>query len=73
MLSVPFLLSLALSVLMWVYFIAIHRRFWKMPLWKAGILYTLVAVAASQAGYLAMYQVGYWLTYYLIQAGVVTV
>lgn len=73
MVSVPFVISIVVSVLMWAYFIAIHRRFWGMALWKAGVLYTLVALVANQAGYFAMYQFGYWLTYALIQAGIVTV
>lgn len=73
MMSAPFAVSIVVSILIWAYFIAIHRRFWNMALWKAGALYTAVALVANQAGYYAMYQFGYWVTYYLIQAGVVTV
>jgi hypothetical protein len=73
MLSVPFLLSLAVSLLIWAYFIAIHRRFWRMPVWKAGALYTVTALTSYQAGYWIMYFVGYWVAFWLVRAGVVTI
>jgi hypothetical protein len=73
LLSVPFLVTLAASLLIWAYFIAIHRRFWRMSIWKAGALYTVAAVVSSQLGYLVMYHVGAWVAYGLIQWGVVTV
>jgi hypothetical protein len=72
MLSVPFLLSFAVSLLIWAYFIAIHRRFWRMPVWKAGALYTITALTSYQAGYWIMYFVGYWVAFWLVRAGVVT-
>jgi len=72
MLSVPFALSMAGSLLIWAYFIAIHRRFWRMPVWKAGALYTVTALTSYQAGYWLMYFVGYWVAFWLVRTGVVT-
>lgn len=71
--SVPFAASLAVSLLIWAYFIAIHKRFWGMSVWRAGALYTVASLASYQAGYWAMYYVGYYVAYILIEAGVVTV
>jgi len=72
MLSVPFLISFAVSLLIWAYFIAIHRRFWRMSVWKAGALYTVTALTSYQAGYWIMYFVGYWVAFWLVRTGVVT-
>lgn len=73
MATLPFALSLAASLLIWAYFIAIHRRFWRMALWKAGLLYMVAALTSYQLGYLLMFHAGYWVTFLLIRAGVVTV
>lgn len=72
-LTVPFAVALGVSLLIWVYFIAIHRRFWNMPVWKAGLLYTAATLTSQQAGYYVMLHAGYWITLYLIKAGVVSV
>ena len=72
-LSVPFAASLAVSLLIWAYFIAIHKRFWNMSVWKAGALYSIASLASYQAAYWAMYFVGYFVAGVLIGAGVVTV
>jgi hypothetical protein len=68
-----FAVSFAVSLLIWVYFIAIHRRFWRMPIWKATALYTGTAFISNQAGYWLMYFVGAQVALWLIQLGVVTV
>lgn len=73
LLSVPFLVSLGVSLLVWAYFIAIHRRFWRMSIWKAGALYSVAAITSSKLGFWLMYYVGASVTYWLIQWGVVTV
>lgn len=71
--SVPFVVSLGVSLLIWVYFIAIHRRFWRMPVWKATVLFSVAAIAASKIGYEVMYVVGAQVTLFLINLGVVQV
>ncbi len=71
--SVPFVVSLGVSLLIWVYFIAIHRRFWRMPVWKAMVLFSVAAIAASKIGYEVMYVVGAQVTLFLINLGVVQV
>jgi hypothetical protein len=72
-LSVPFAVSFALSLLIWAYFIAIHKRFWHMSVWKAGALYSVASLGSYQAAYWVMYYVGYYVAVILIGAGVVTV
>jgi hypothetical protein len=67
------LLSAALALVLWSYFIAIHRRFWRMSLWRAGALYVVAAIASNQLSFLLMYVVGYWTTKTLIAAGLVKV
>jgi hypothetical protein len=67
------LAAVALALVLWSYFIAIHRRFWHMPLWKAGVLYIVAAISSYQLSYWLMYFVGYWTAAVLIAAGVVTV
>jgi hypothetical protein len=73
MVTAPFLISLAVSLLIWAYFIAIHRRFWRMSIWKAGALYSIAAIVSSKLGYWLMFYAGASVTYWLIQLGVVTV
>jgi hypothetical protein len=72
-LSVPFAVSFALTLLIWGYFIAIHKRFWNMSVWKAGALYSAASMASYQAAYWVMYFVGYYIALILVGAGVVTV
>ncbi len=67
------LVSAALALLLWSYFIAIHRRFWRMSLWRAGALYVVAAIASYQLSFWLMYVVGYWTTKALIAAGLVKV
>lgn len=73
LLSTPFLVSLAVSLLMWAYMIAIHRRFWRMPIWKATGLYAATALISNQLGYYLMFHIGYWVTYWLVVWGIVVV
>jgi hypothetical protein len=68
-----FAATLATSLLLWAYFIAIHRRFWRMSLPKAGILYSIAAIASYKIGFWLMYFVGYWTAFVLIRAGIVSV
>jgi hypothetical protein len=67
------LLSTALALLLWAYFIAIHRRFWHMSLWRAGILYVVVALSSSQISYWLMFAVSAFGREVLVAAGIVTV
>ena len=67
------LLSTALAALFWAYFIAVHRRFWRMSLWRAGVLYFVAAVSSYQISYWLMYGVGFVTARVLIAAGIVTV
>jgi hypothetical protein len=69
--TVPFAVSFAVSLLIWVYFIAIHRRFWRMPVWKATVLFSAAAIAAGKIGYEVMYVVGAQVAMFLINLGVV--
>lgn len=73
LLTPAFAVSFAVSLLIWAYFIAIHRRFWHMSIWKAGALYTAAALVSNQLGYWLMFHVGAWVAYLLITWGVVTV
>ena len=54
-LSEPLTCSITLALLLWAYFIAIHRRFWRMSLWRAGALYVVAALVS--------YRVSFWLMY----------
>jgi hypothetical protein len=65
--------SVALSLTLYVYFIAIHRRFWSMPVWKAAALYIVVAFVSNQAAYHLMWWVGYYSAQTLTAAGIVTI
>ena len=67
------LLSISLALLLWAYFIAIHRRFWRMSLWRAGALYVVAALSSYQISYWLMYGVGFVTARVLIAAGIVTV
>lgn len=67
------LASLMLVLLLWAYFIAIHRRFWRMSVWRAGVLYVVAAVSSYQISFWFMYVIGYVIAALLISAGVVKV
>ncbi len=67
------LLSIALALLLWAYFVAIHRRFWHMPLWKATALYVVVALSSSKIAFWLMFVVSAFGREVLVAAGVVTV
>ena len=71
--TASYMVSIVLTLVLWAYFVAIHRRFWRMPLWKAGVLYTATAFSSHQLSYWGMFFVGYWVAYGLISIGVVTV
>jgi hypothetical protein len=64
------ILAVVLALLLWSYFIAIHRRFWRLPLWKAGVLYVVAATASYQLTFWLMYAVGYGVAKALITSGV---
>jgi hypothetical protein len=65
--------SVVLSLLLWAYFVAIHRRFWAMPVWKATALYLVASVVSYQVGYQLMWQVGFYSAKMLTAAGIVTI
>jgi hypothetical protein len=67
------LVSTALALLLWTYFIAIHRRFWHMSLWKAAALYVVVALSSSQIAFWLMFVVSAFGRDVLVAAGIVTV
>ncbi len=67
------LASITLSLLLWAYFVGIHRRFWDMPVWKATALYVVASVVAGQVGYYLMWWVGFYTAQVLTNAGVVTI
>ena len=67
------LISTALALLLWSYFIAIHRRFWHMSLWKAAALYVVVALSSSQIAFWLMFVVSAFGREVLVAAGIVTV
>ncbi|MFA5901552.1 MAG: hypothetical protein WC829_20825, partial [Hyphomicrobium sp.] len=73
MLRPTMLASSALALVLWVYFVAIHRRFWAMPIWKATILYLIASIASTDLGYWLMWWVGFYSARVLIAAGIVTV
>lgn len=66
------MISIVLALLLWVYFVAIHRRFWAMPIWKATLLYLAASLVSSQLGYWLMWWVGFYSARILIAAGIVT-
>lgn len=63
------LVSLGLALLLWAYFIAIHRRFWKMPVWKATVLYVIAAIVSDKLSFWLMFYVGYFTRSVLISSG----
>jgi len=67
-----FAVSAVLALLLWVYFVAIHRRFWAMPVWKATVLYLIASLISTQVGYWVMWWVGFYSARILIAAGIVT-
>lgn len=64
--------SVALALLLWTYFVGIHRRFWEMPIWKATLLYVGACFAASLITTQLMWYVGFYSAQILTQAGIVT-
>lgn len=70
-LSVSAIASVVLALLLWAYFVAIHRRFWKMPLYKAATLYIVAALTSYYASYWLMFYVGFWTASTLISMGIV--
>ncbi len=67
------LASIALALLLWAYFVGIHRRFWAMPVWKATALYVVASVVSGKVGYYLMWWVGFYTAKVLTQAGIVTI
>lgn len=55
-----------------IYYIGIHRRFWEMPIWKATLLYLATSWVSNQIGYYLMWYVGFYTARVLIAAGIVT-
>jgi len=68
--SASAIISATLAILLWCYFIAVHRRFWRMALWKATLLYFGAAMASYQIAWWLMAFVGLVLRGFLIEAGV---
>ncbi|MCZ7594798.1 MAG: hypothetical protein M5U16_07675 [Hyphomicrobium sp.] len=67
------LASVALALLLWAYFVAIHRRFWSMPIWKATALYLLASIVSNKVGFWLMWWVGFYTARVLTAAGIVTI
>jgi hypothetical protein len=67
------LISIVLALLLWVYFVAIHRRFWSMPIWKATVLYLAASLISNQVGFFLMWYVGFYTARVLVAAGIVTI
>ena len=65
--------SIALALLLWAYFVAIHRRFWAMPVWKATALYVVASAVSGKVGYYLMWWVGFYTAKVLTNAGIVTI
>lgn len=64
-------LAVVLALTLLAYFLAIHRRFWRMPLWKTVPLYLVAAITSNKLGYWLMFYVGYWTAYLLAAYGIV--
>ena len=64
--------SIVVSLLLWAYFVAIHRRFWSMSIWAATALYFVASMVSNQVGYHLMWWVGFYTARVLISAGIVT-
>jgi hypothetical protein len=67
------LTSTALVLLLFAYFVGIHRRFWGMPVWKATALYLVAAVVSNNVSYWLMWWVGFYSARVLTAAGIVTI
>jgi hypothetical protein len=65
------LLAAAVALVLWAYFIAIHQRFWRLPLWKAIVLYVAAATSSYQLSFWLMYAVGRVTAQVLIAQGLV--
>lgn len=64
------LLAAAFALVLWAYFIAIHQRFWRLPLWKAVVLYVIAATSSYQLSFWLMYGVGLVTTKVLLASGI---
>jgi len=60
-------------VLVFAYFIGIHRRFWNMPVWKAAPLYLATSYVSGNASFYLMWYVGWYSAYVLSAAGIVKI
>ena len=67
------LASVSLALLLWAYMIAIHRRFWRMRLWPAAILYVVAAISSSMISFWLMFAVSAFGREALVAAGIVTI
>lgn len=67
------LVSVSLALLLWAYMIAIHRRFWRMGLWRAAILYVVAAISSSKISFWLMFAVSAFGREALVAAGIITV
>ncbi len=65
--------SIAVILVMLVYFVGIHRRFWSMPTWKAALLYLPASYASGVMGTQLMWYVGWYSAYILSAAGIIHV
>ncbi len=65
------LLAAAVALVLWAYFIAIHQRFWRLPLWKAAVLYVVAATSSYQMSFWLMYAIGHVTAQVLIAHGLV--
>ncbi len=66
------LTSLAVLVVMFSYYVGIHRRFWDMPVWKAAPLYYVSSLVSNLIGPWLMWWIGFYSAGVLIAAGIVT-
>lgn len=64
--------SLALIILLFCFYVGIHRRFWNMPIWKAALVYFATSWVANISCTWLMWQVGFYSAQYLIAAGIIT-
>jgi hypothetical protein len=62
--------SLVLALTLWAYFVAVHRRFWQMPVWKATLLYVGACLVANAVSTWVMWYVGFYTAYAIAAAGV---
>lgn len=66
------IVSLTMLILMVAYFIGINRRFWRIPTWKATLLYFATYYASSVVSYNLMWWIGWYSAAVLTAAGIVT-